>query len=158
MQHGSETATKSVVHAMFDLERTYPAPVERVWKALTDLGAKEKWFAGTPGKWQLLERRMDVRVGGREILKGRWESGRISTFDAVYHNSKRTARRQPSGSPSRAHSSTVTTMPARAITVPACCSMRSAHRCRAEADCAALGYIEPRRTAMLRTNSLVAEH
>jgi uncharacterized protein YndB with AHSA1/START domain len=74
------------VHAIFDLERTYPAPVARVWKALTDLSAKEKWFAGTPGKWQLLERRMDVRVGGRELLKGRWESGSVSTFDAVYHD------------------------------------------------------------------------
>ncbi|HEV7136452.1 MAG TPA: SRPBCC family protein [Steroidobacteraceae bacterium] len=86
MQHASEIATRSVVHAIFDLERTYPAPVARVWKAFTDLTAKEKWFAGTPGKWQLLERQMDVRVGGREVLKGRWANGSVSTFDAVYHD------------------------------------------------------------------------
>lgn len=86
MQRQSKTDTRSVVHATFDLERTYPAPVGRVWKALTDPGAKEKWFAGTPGKWQSLERRMDVRVGGRELLIGRWEGGRTSTFDAVYHD------------------------------------------------------------------------
>jgi uncharacterized protein YndB with AHSA1/START domain len=27
---------------------------------------------------------MDVRPGGRERVKGRWESGLVSTFDAVY--------------------------------------------------------------------------
>jgi len=27
---------------------------------------------------------MDVRPGGRERLKGRWASGMVSTFDAVY--------------------------------------------------------------------------
>ena len=30
----------------FHLERTYEAPVARVWRALTDEAAKQKWFAG----------------------------------------------------------------------------------------------------------------
>jgi uncharacterized protein YndB with AHSA1/START domain len=71
---------------MFDLERTYEAPVARVWKALTDPAAKQKWFAGEPGRWELLDRRMDVRVGGSERLRGRWEGGVVSTFEAVYHD------------------------------------------------------------------------
>jgi uncharacterized protein YndB with AHSA1/START domain len=75
-----------VVHATFHLERTYDAPVARVWKALTDETAKQKWFGGTPGSWELLERHMDVRIGGRERLKGRWEGGVVSTFDATYHD------------------------------------------------------------------------
>jgi uncharacterized protein YndB with AHSA1/START domain len=29
---------------------------------------------------------MDVRVGGRERLKGRWAGGLVSTFDATYHD------------------------------------------------------------------------
>jgi uncharacterized protein YndB with AHSA1/START domain len=29
---------------------------------------------------------MDVSVGGRERLKGRWEGGVVSTFDATYHD------------------------------------------------------------------------
>ena len=86
MQGGDETGTRSAVHATFHLERTYDAPVARVWRALTDATAKQAWFAGTPGKWELLERQMDVRVGGRERLKGRWEGGVVSTFDAVYHD------------------------------------------------------------------------
>jgi len=86
MQGGSETGVRSVVHATFDLKRSYNAPAARVWKALTDEAAKSKWFCGTPGKWELLERRMDVCPGGREYLKGRWEGGVVSTFDAIYHD------------------------------------------------------------------------
>ncbi|HZS85067.1 MAG TPA: SRPBCC family protein [Stellaceae bacterium] len=86
MQGGAETVARSVVHASFHLERRYEAPVARVWRALTDETAKAKWFAGTPGKWELLERRMDVRVGGSERLSGRWEDGVVSSFDAVYHD------------------------------------------------------------------------
>ena len=86
MQGGTETGNRSVVHATFHLRRSYDAPVARVWKALTDEAAKQKWFGGTPGRWKLLERQMDVRVGGRERLKGQWEGGVVSTFDAVYHD------------------------------------------------------------------------
>ena len=80
------TQLRSVVHASFHLERRYDAPVERVWKALTDEAAKQKWFGGPPGEWELLERYMDVREGGRERAKGRWKSGMVSTFDAIYHD------------------------------------------------------------------------
>ncbi len=86
MQGGGETGAHSVAHASFDLTRTYDAPAARVWQALTDEAAKSKWFCGTPGKWELLERRMDVRPGGREYLRGRWEGGVVSTFDAIYHD------------------------------------------------------------------------
>jgi uncharacterized protein YndB with AHSA1/START domain len=86
MQGGAATGVRSVVHASFALERTYDAPVARVWKALTDPAAKQKWFGGPPGKWELLERHMDVRVGGTERARGRWEGGVVSTFDAVYHD------------------------------------------------------------------------
>jgi uncharacterized protein YndB with AHSA1/START domain len=36
MQGGTETGARSVVHATFHLQRTYDAPVTRVWRALTD--------------------------------------------------------------------------------------------------------------------------
>jgi uncharacterized protein YndB with AHSA1/START domain len=53
---------------------------------LTDEAAKQKWFAGPPGRWELLERHMDVRVGGSERVRGRWEGGVVSTFHAIYHD------------------------------------------------------------------------
>jgi uncharacterized protein YndB with AHSA1/START domain len=86
MQGGADTAIRSVVHATFHLKRTYDAPVARVWRALTDESAKQKWFGGSPGQWELLERQMDVRVGGREHVRGRWQAGVVSTFDAIYHD------------------------------------------------------------------------
>lgn len=39
---------------------------ERVWRALTDIEAKQKWFAARAGERHVIERRMDVSVGGRE--------------------------------------------------------------------------------------------
>ena len=85
MQGGSETGVRSVVHATFHLERTYDAPAARVWKALTDVKAKQKWFGPPPESWELIERRMDVRPGGTERLKGRWEGTTVSCFDATYY-------------------------------------------------------------------------
>ncbi len=86
LQGGADTDVRSVVHATFHLTRTYDAPVGRVWKALTDEGAKQKWFGASVGGLELIERRMDVRPGGRERLKGRWDGGHVSTFDAIYYD------------------------------------------------------------------------
>lgn len=86
MQAGAETVVRSVVHATFHLERSYEAPLARVWQALTDEGEKQKWFTGPPGRFELIERHLDVRAGGTERLKGRWESGMVTTFDAIYHD------------------------------------------------------------------------
>ena len=85
MQTSTDVA-RSAVHASFTLERTYDAPVERVFHALSDEAAKAKWFGGEEGQWRPIERSMDFRVGGRERAKGRWEGGVVSTFDAVYHD------------------------------------------------------------------------
>ncbi len=79
-------AKRSVSHGVFSVERAYDAPVERVWRALTDREAKAKWFGGTVGEWSEIERAMDFRVGGAERLKGRWKNGVVSDFAAVYHD------------------------------------------------------------------------
>jgi uncharacterized protein YndB with AHSA1/START domain len=86
LQGGMDSGVRSVVHATFHLKRSYAAPVARVWAALTDEAAKQKWFGASPGTLELLERHMDVRVGGRERLKGRWKGGVVSTFDATYYD------------------------------------------------------------------------
>ncbi|MEA1676537.1 SRPBCC family protein [Nitrospirillum sp. BR 11163] len=81
---GEQPTQRSAVHAIFSLQRTYDAPAARVWRALSDMEAKSKWFGGDPGQWELLERTMDFRVGGTERAKGRWQGGVTSTFDAHY--------------------------------------------------------------------------
>jgi uncharacterized protein YndB with AHSA1/START domain len=74
---------RSVVHASFTLERTYDSTPAQVFRALTDKAAKARWFAGGEDH-EIVEREMDVRPGGRERVKGRWASGMVSTFDALY--------------------------------------------------------------------------
>src|ERR1700676_2227707 len=76
MPKTSSSSPRSVVHATFCIERTYPASPAQVFKALTDPAAKAKWFTGGNG----------YTVLGREHVKGRWETGVVSTFDAVYHD------------------------------------------------------------------------
>jgi uncharacterized protein YndB with AHSA1/START domain len=80
------SASGAVVHAVFHIERSFAAAPRRVFQAFSDPAAKAMWFAGTPEKWQLLERVMDFRVGGRELLRGKWADGPQTTFDAVYHD------------------------------------------------------------------------
>ena len=78
--------TRSVVHATFHLERSYDASPARVWTALTNVGAKAQWL-GVPSEGvEILERSLDVRPGGREMLKGRWGEGVVSAFDAIYYD------------------------------------------------------------------------
>jgi uncharacterized protein YndB with AHSA1/START domain len=79
----AESQPRNAVHGSFTLERRYPAAPASVFTALTDPAAKAKWFVGGAG-YTVLERRMDVRPGGSERVRGRWSDGTVSTFDAVY--------------------------------------------------------------------------
>jgi uncharacterized protein YndB with AHSA1/START domain len=79
-------AGRSATHAAFHLERTFEAPVARVWAAITEEAAKSKWFGRSSEQWELLERHVDVRVGGRERLRRRLNGGAVSTFDAAYYD------------------------------------------------------------------------
>jgi len=70
---------RSVTHATFTVERTYPAPPEAVFAAWADPGAKAEWFGG--GDFEL-----DFRVGGREINRGGPDGGPVFTYDARYYD------------------------------------------------------------------------
>jgi uncharacterized protein YndB with AHSA1/START domain len=73
----------AAAHGAFTLERVFKATPAQVFRAFIDKAAKARWFAGGEG-FTLVERTMDVRPGGRELLVGRWKSGMTSRFDAVY--------------------------------------------------------------------------
>jgi uncharacterized protein YndB with AHSA1/START domain len=79
----SMSGAPAAAHATFSIERTFSASPAKVFHALSDPAAKERWFAGGDG-YTVLEREMDVRPGGRERAKGRWDSGMVSTFEAIY--------------------------------------------------------------------------
>jgi uncharacterized protein YndB with AHSA1/START domain len=76
----------TVQHGTFVIERDFPQPPVRVFAAWASPEAKAGWFAGPAGKWTALERRLDFRIGGAERLRGSFEGGRESDFQAHYHD------------------------------------------------------------------------
>ena len=77
---------RSVAHGTFTIERTFEATPARVFAAWAEPKAKAIWFGGPAGQWKQLLRQMDFRIGGRERVKGEFASGRVSEFDASYHD------------------------------------------------------------------------
>ncbi len=73
---------RSVTHATFVVERTYPAERARVFKAWADPRAKALWFGGPEGDEQL---DLDFRVGGKETSRG-MVNGSEFRYEATYHD------------------------------------------------------------------------
>jgi uncharacterized protein YndB with AHSA1/START domain len=73
---------RTVEHGTFTIERTFDRPPARVF----DPKAKAAWFAGPAGEWKQQLRQMEFRIGGRERVKGELTGGRVSEFDASYHD------------------------------------------------------------------------
>jgi uncharacterized protein YndB with AHSA1/START domain len=76
---------RSVTHATFVIERTYPVAPARVFAAWASQDAKANWFAGS-GEWEASERTLDFRVGGRETLSGASPGKVKHHYNAVYHD------------------------------------------------------------------------
>lgn len=76
--------TRPVHHDIFVIERTYPSPPSKVFRALTDPAAKARWFL-PPGDWRASGYRFDCRVGGTEHVESRPPGGEPHVYDAVYH-------------------------------------------------------------------------
>lgn len=79
----SDDSERSQTHATFAIERTYHAPVERVWHALSDNDAREQWFSGGPA-FTAQEKSHDFRVGGHGTEEGEWHGGPTSRFFSTY--------------------------------------------------------------------------
>ncbi len=77
---------RSVTHATFVIERTYPASPARVFAAWSSSGAKSAWFHG-PAEWdRRAEHALDFRVGGRESVSGGPKGGAVHHFEAIYQD------------------------------------------------------------------------
>jgi uncharacterized protein YndB with AHSA1/START domain len=78
---------RSVNHATFVIERTYPAHPAKVFAAWTDAAAKEVWmddpdFASDGSS----NAEMDFRVGGHERFGGLTPEGPSYSYDAMYYD------------------------------------------------------------------------
>jgi uncharacterized protein YndB with AHSA1/START domain len=76
---------RSVTHAAFVVERSYPASPARVFAAWADPAAKARWFA-SPEEWGRDEFELAFRVGGREVSRGGPPGGPVHTYEAHYQD------------------------------------------------------------------------
>ncbi|NYE93902.1 uncharacterized protein YndB with AHSA1/START domain [Psychromicrobium silvestre] len=79
----SNDTERSQVHATFVVEREYPAPIEQVWRALSDNEARDHWFGGGSA-FDTEEKSHDFRVGGHGVEAGQWHGGPKSRFFSTY--------------------------------------------------------------------------
>ena len=75
---------RSIKHDSFVIQRTLNYDVAVIYRAWTDREAKARWFNGPHDKWTEQVREMDVRVGGRERVIGKFADGSESRFEALY--------------------------------------------------------------------------
>jgi uncharacterized protein YndB with AHSA1/START domain len=79
----TSTATSTVAHATFVVERTFDAPLERVWDAFAVPEQHAQWFGNDPG-FTATEESEEFRVGGRAVQDGQWHGGPTSRYEATY--------------------------------------------------------------------------
>ncbi len=73
-------------HATFVIERRFDATPALVFSAWARPEAKARWFSG-PEAWERLEFRLDFRVGGQEVNRGRMHAGGpVHAYDARYQD------------------------------------------------------------------------
>ena len=78
------SSARSIKHSSFVIERRFDYDPAQVYRAWTDPAAKARWFNGPPDKWTEEVREMDVRVGGRDRLIGKFVDGSESRFECQY--------------------------------------------------------------------------
>ncbi|MFB5649626.1 SRPBCC domain-containing protein [Leptospira wolffii] len=75
---------KTIAHENFSIERIYNATAKAVYSAWASSEAKSHWFFG-PKEWKLIRRELDFRVGGIEILHGKFGDTMETLYTARFH-------------------------------------------------------------------------
>jgi len=76
---------RSATHATFVIERTYPVPPSRVFRAFSDPVEKKKWFGG-PAEWDHVRAEHDFRVGGGDVSIGGPKGEPVHAFFSHYYD------------------------------------------------------------------------
>ena len=76
------SSARSIKHSSFVIERRFDYDPSQVFRAWVEPSAKARWFTGPADKWTEQVREMDVRVGGRDRLVGKFTDGSESRVEA----------------------------------------------------------------------------
>jgi uncharacterized protein YndB with AHSA1/START domain len=76
--------TASPTSGSFTINRHFKHDVAKVFAAFSNPATKAKWFTGPMGG-EALERVIEVKTGGSEVLKFKHPSGMVTHFIAKYH-------------------------------------------------------------------------
>ena len=80
----TKTSTASTVaHSVFVVERTFDAPLDRVWDAFAVPEQHAQWF-GAEESFTATEDSNDFRPGGKAVQDGQWHGGPTSRYVATY--------------------------------------------------------------------------
>lgn len=74
----------SAIYADFTIERSFKAPVSKLYQMFADQQYKEQWFKG-PNDISS-KHTMDFKVGGREFNSGKFHDGITHIFKALYYD------------------------------------------------------------------------
>lgn len=79
------TATPTLVHGTFSIERHYPHSAKHVFSAFSDKAKKRRWQVEGEG-FTIEKFEMDFKVGGHEHASFRYMGGPLITMDLTYHD------------------------------------------------------------------------
>jgi uncharacterized protein YndB with AHSA1/START domain len=68
----------------FTIVRSFKCTPAQLFRAWADPAAKAAWFMGPPDQWTLIDRYLDFREGGNELLKGNF-AGRTETLYTAHY-------------------------------------------------------------------------
>lgn len=74
---------RSVIHATFSIERTYPAAPSRVFAAWASAEAKSRWMV-CDDTWVKTKFELDFKVGGRERIATGPKGGTVHAFEGRF--------------------------------------------------------------------------
>jgi uncharacterized protein YndB with AHSA1/START domain len=80
-----EPLARSVAHATFTIERSFPASPARVFSAFADKAARRRWYVGGEG-WEVFEHEAEFRNGGFEVSRFSYQGGPEIRNDTVFHD------------------------------------------------------------------------
>jgi uncharacterized protein YndB with AHSA1/START domain len=78
------SSARSIKHGSFVIEHRFDYDPSLVYRAWSEPHVKARWFGGPPDRWAEEVREMDVRVGGRDRLIGKFTDGSESRFESQY--------------------------------------------------------------------------